>query len=65
MDNIKHIKSDRSFIKFGTDTRKPHLNVPFNLRSSNTFCDASILLEDGGCIPVHRVILCSATEYFQ
>lgn len=35
-----------------------------DLRKSNTFCDALIQLEDGGSIPVHRIILCTASEYF-
>lgn len=39
--------------------------VQNDLRKSATFCDAKIVLEDGGCLPIHRVVLCSATEYFQ
>lgn len=40
------------------------LIIQDELRKTNTFCDATILLEDGGRIPVHRVILCNACDYF-
>ncbi|KAG4076580.1 hypothetical protein HA402_001867 [Bradysia odoriphaga] len=55
---IKRSKSDKS--------NEPSLNQKSlsDLRKSNTFCDALIVLEDGGCIPVHRVILCTASGYF-
>lgn len=39
-------------------------SIQGELRKSNTFCDATILLEDGGRIPVHRIILCNACDYF-
>ncbi|XP_031627271.1 kelch-like protein 10 [Contarinia nasturtii] len=34
------------------------------LRKSNIYCDANILLDDGGSIPIHRIILSNATEFF-
>lgn len=63
MEPIKRIKLDT----YNTnEPDEPSLNQRslIGLQKSNTFCDALILLEDGGCIPVHRVILCSASDYF-
>lgn len=36
-----------------------------NLRKSNIFCDASIRLDDGNSIPIHRLTLSTACDYFQ
>lgn len=35
------------------------------LRKSKKYCDANILLDDGGCIAVHRIILCNSIPFFQ
>lgn len=37
----------------------------FELQENNQLCDATILLEDGTVIPVHRAILCACSTYFK
>lgn len=59
MERIKRTKSP----SYKTDESSTNHTL-IDLRKSNTFCDALILLEDGGCIPVHRVILSATSEYF-
>lgn len=41
------------------------LNAQTEMRSTNVLCDACIRLDDGGCIYVHRVIMCAASDYFR
>lgn len=53
-----HLKKNVNWIQ-------QNLNCQLSMRKSSTFCDAVILLEDGGSIPVHRIVLCTASEYFQ
>lgn len=35
------------------------------LREKRQLCDASIVLDDGTKIPVHRAILCACSTYFK
>nr|XP_022918418.1 kelch-like protein 10 isoform X2 [Onthophagus taurus] len=37
----------------------------YELQENNQLCDATILLEDGTSIPVHRAILCACSTYFK
>lgn len=37
----------------------------FELKESNQLCDATIVLDDGSEIPVHRAILCACSPYFR
>ncbi|KAI4460549.1 kelch protein [Holotrichia oblita] len=37
----------------------------YELQENNQLCDATILLEDGTTIPVHRAILCACSTYFK
>lgn len=37
----------------------------YELQNNNQLCDATILLEDGTLIPVHRAILCACSTYFK
>lgn len=37
----------------------------YELQENNQLCDATILLEDGTAIPVHRAILCACSTYFK
>lgn len=37
----------------------------YELQTNNQLCDATILLEDGTLIPVHRAILCACSTYFK
>lgn len=64
MDDTECVKSE-SYNTFGPNSTKSNFSVQNELRQSADFCDAFILLEDGGRIPIHRVILCSASDYFQ
>lgn len=59
MERIKCTKSD----SYKADEPSSSQRL-IDLRKSNTFCDALIQLEDGGRIPVHRIIMCTASEYF-
>lgn len=60
MDDAERAKSKN--VPYSTQR---YARIQNKLRTSSTFCDASIQLDDGVRIPVHRVILCSASEYFQ
>lgn len=62
--NIKLTKS-HSHNTIALCCNEKNTSVQNDLRKADIFCDAKILLEDGGCIPIHRVILCRATEFFQ
>lgn len=65
MDNdIKHTKSHSYNTITALSGAEKNASVQNDLRKSATFCDAKIVLEDGGCLPIHRVVLCNATEYF-
>lgn len=35
------------------------------MRSENQLCDACICLDDGVCIQVHRIIMCTVCDYFR
>lgn len=61
MNDMGHTKFD-SYAANEPDAKANLLN---NLRKSNTFCDAIIRLDCGSHIPVHRIILSTACEYFQ
>lgn len=37
----------------------------YELQENNQLCDATILLEDGTTVPVHRAILCACSTYFK
>ncbi|KAJ8967473.1 hypothetical protein NQ314_002787 [Rhamnusium bicolor] len=37
----------------------------FELKENNQLCDATIVLDDGAEIPVHRAILCACSSYFR
>lgn len=37
----------------------------FELKENNQLCDATIVLDDGSEIPVHRAILCACSSYFK
>ncbi|XP_066145529.1 kelch-like protein 10 [Euwallacea fornicatus] len=37
----------------------------FELKENNQLCDATIVLDDGSEIPVHRAILCACSAYFR
>ncbi|CAH1973475.1 unnamed protein product [Acanthoscelides obtectus] len=37
----------------------------FELKENNQLCDATIVLDDGAAIPVHRAILCACSSYFR
>uniref|UniRef100_A0AAR5QJ18 BTB domain-containing protein n=1 Tax=Dendroctonus ponderosae TaxID=77166 RepID=A0AAR5QJ18_DENPD len=37
----------------------------FELKENNQLCDATIILDDGSEIPVHRAILCASSSYFR
>lgn len=37
----------------------------FELKENNQLCDATIVLDDGAEIPVHRAILCACSAYFK
>lgn len=41
------------------------LEAQTEMRASNTLCDACIRLDDGGCIYVHRIVMCASCEYFR
>lgn len=36
-----------------------------SLRENSQLCDATILLEDGTKIPVHRAVMCACSNYFK
>lgn len=61
MDGMERTEFD-SYVASKPDAKRKLLN---NLRKSNIFCDASIRLDDGICIPIHRLILSTACDYFQ
>lgn len=61
MDGIESTKIE-SYVNRPDAKQKLLLN---NLRKSNIFCDASIRLDDGNCIPIHRIVLSVASDYFQ
>lgn len=35
------------------------------LREKQQLCDATLILDDGAKIPVHRAILCACSTYFK
>ncbi|KAF7270132.1 hypothetical protein GWI33_016871 [Rhynchophorus ferrugineus] len=37
----------------------------FELRENSQLCDATLVLDDGSEVPVHRAILCSCSAYFR
>ncbi|KAJ8940240.1 hypothetical protein NQ318_016696 [Aromia moschata] len=37
----------------------------FELKENNQLCDATLVLDDGAEIPVHRAILCACSSYFR
>ncbi|XP_060529923.1 kelch-like protein 10 isoform X2 [Cylas formicarius] len=37
----------------------------FELKENNQLCDATIVLDDGSEIPVHRALLCACSAYFR
>lgn len=41
------------------------MHVLFEMRTSNTLCDATITLDDRTVLNVHRNILSSCSEYFR
>lgn len=41
------------------------MHALFEMRTSNTLCDATITLEDRTVLNVHRNILSSCSEYFR
>lgn len=64
MADAERAKS-KNYNKYVQYSTQRYAHIQNKLRTSSTFCDASIQLDDGVRIPVHRVILCSASEYFQ
>lgn len=41
------------------------MHALFEMHTSNMLCDATITLQDGTVLNVHRAILCSCSEYFR
>lgn len=69
MDRIECTKFDSVYLANQSDTEPKLINDVFggssnDLRKSNIFCDAIIQLDDGNGIPIHRIILSTACDYF-
>ncbi|GJQ87318.1 hypothetical protein Trydic_g17366 [Trypoxylus dichotomus] len=59
-------ESDKSIVIGGTRRMSVQaMQSLYELQENNQLCDATIVLEDGTMVPVHRAILCACSTYFK
>ncbi|GJQ88726.1 hypothetical protein Trydic_g12730 [Trypoxylus dichotomus] len=59
-------ESDKSIVIGGTRRMSVQaMQSLYELQENNQLCDATIVLEDGTVVPVHRAILCACSTYFK